>query len=143
MGYAWVALDAVVATRPRVTARAMNFEAMFMQADGSPQRVRVVLPSNNGLTNLTRGSSVLIGGQLFNRAQPYIAVEMAIILWVAPSKEYDREHPRVHGVKTHSRLLSSGKRVLIRAHSRGRLGLNGEVQRLASIASQAKREEPA
>ena len=111
----------------------MFFEAEFVEADGSSQRIDVVVPrSNHDLDGVTRQSRVLIGGRLRSADRPYIIAQASTILCFSPNDENERASPRVHDVEAHWRLLRSGKRVRVQAHSRGRTGLVRLVKNIAA-----------
>lgn len=131
-----VLLDAIVATRPRVSNRAMSFEAEFFEPDGSPQRIHVIVPnSTHNLNGVTRLSRVLIGGRLHSAIQPYIVAYASTILFLSPEQELERASPRVHDVSAHWRLLRNGKSVRIRAHTRGRVSVDRKVTRMVDAAA--------
>ena len=126
-----VLLDAVVATQPRVSSRAMLFEAEFIEADGTPKRIQVIVPrSNHDLDDITRRSRVLIGGELRAAIRPYIVARRSTILWLSPEEESERAPPCVHAVEAHWRLLRNGTRVRVRAHTRGHAGLAHKIARI-------------
>ena len=126
-----VLLDAVVATQPRVSSRAMLFEAEFIEADGTPKRIQVIVPrSNHDLDDITRRSRVLLGGELRAAIRPYIVARRSTILWLSPEEQSERASPRVHDVEAHWRLLRSGKRIRVRSHKRGH---NGVLRRLKNL----------
>ena len=132
MGYAAIVLDVVVATRPSISERAVHFDVEFDQTDGSSARIRVVATSwNEGLKGITRCSRVLIGGQLRCRGRPTVIAGRSTILWLAPEDEDDNPTPRrLHEVEAHWRLLATGKRIRVRAHVRGRVGIARNVRSL-------------
>ena len=141
MGYAAILLDAVVVTLPRASSSATHFQIEFVQADGSRERLHVIVPPwNVDLENVTRYSRVLIGGQLRAGARPQVVAGRSTILWLADGEAHERTSRRVHGVEAHWRLLASGKRVRVRAHVRGRLGVARSVQRLVVGASRKSPE---
>lgn len=128
MSFSRILLDAVVATTPRVSSRAVSFEAHFFEPDGSTQRIHVIVPRpSHDLDGVTRESRVLIGGRLFSTADPYVVAHTSTILWLAPDEEAERASPRVHDVEAHWRLLRNGKRVRVRAHTRGRVSIARRV----------------
>ena len=129
-----VLLDAVVATRPRISSRAILFDAEFIEPDGTRQRIHVVAPRlRHDLDGVTRQSRVLVGGQLRPATRPYIVAQTSTILWLSPEEEPERASPRVHDVDAHWRLLRSGKRIRVRAHVRGQAGTARNLDRISRM----------
>lgn len=123
-----IVLDAVVATTPRFSARSMRFEIEFAQGDGVHERIQIVSPRHHAdLANITRGSRVLIGGNLRSGVRLRIVAGPSAILWLAPNDSQERAAPRVHDVEAHWRLLASGRRIRVRGHVRGHAGLRKAV----------------
>ncbi len=134
VGYAFIVLEAIIATRPRLSNRAMLLQAEFVDALGAKQRLRVVVPRwYRDLDGVPRGSRVLIGGDLRLEPRTYIVARAGTVLWRAPDEEdVERASPHVHHVEAHSRLLGSGKRVHVKAHMRGKIGVTRSIRRLAA-----------
>ena len=142
MCYAIVLLEAVVATQPRSSSRATHFQIEFTQTDGSLERLHVIVPSwNVDLENVTRCSQVLIGGQLRTGVRPHVVAGNSTILWLAPDEAYNRTSRRVHDVEAHWRLLATGKRVRVRAHVRGKIGVARNVRSLVRKMPSRRRSD--
>lgn len=134
VGYAFIVLEAIIATRPRVSSRAMLLDAEFEDAAGAQQRLRVVVPHwNHDLDGVTRGSRILIGGDVRLRPTTYITAQETTVLWQAPEDDSnERASPRVHHVEAHWRHLASGRRIRVNAHVRGRAGIARSIKNLAT-----------
>lgn len=97
LDYALIALEAVIATRPRVSSSAMLSQAELVDAAGAKQRVRVVVPRwNREFEDVTRGSRILIGGDFGTGGRAYIIPRVGTVLSRAPHEEdAERASPRV------------------------------------------------